>query len=337
MSMQKPFRHHEMVYKAYSNRIQWWKGETEGEKPKRCGKCWLRPYQCYCDHIATQQEALKEVLAPFASSQVEIVIFYTFVEVGRSANTAHIFQNLCPQICSSIIHCDSKEEDKLFSTIMHEKQQGIEKTCVLFPSSTSVSFSSWLPTVTTTHPTPTPLSTSSSSSSSFSCTDTPTSPAPSIPSVRLIFLDGTYSGASRLASVFTKAREHYQISLPFVHLDLEGGLRSAMAGVMYQPAKDKICTFQAMALSVKQLVPGSPLASMLLHFLDKWVQYLLLKAIKHGKTKTLMSNKDVDNCPTELHKSIMEAREREGPASSESKAKKPRTEQLDDDDDDNHL
>eukprot|EP01031_Cornospumella_fuschlensis_P040948 gene40948-49948_t len=315
-----------MVYKAYENRIQWWRGETEGEKVKRCGKCWLRPYQCYCEKLIAQQEAIGEVIGPFANSQVEVVIFYTFVEVGRSANTAHIFQNLCPEICKTIIQCDSEAEDRLFSTIMQEKVQGIEKTCILFPSSSSISFSSWIAGVYAT----------SQSSGHSSASDASSSATQSVPSVRLIFLDGTYSGANRLASMFSKAREHYDVSLPFVHLDLEGGLRSAMAGVMYQPAKDKICTFQAMALAIKQLAPGSQLAGMLLQFLDKWVEYLLLKAIKHGKTKTLMSNKDVDNLPTEQHKSIMEARERDFDA-VDNKAKKARTldkDEADDADDD---
>eukprot|EP01031_Cornospumella_fuschlensis_P040842 gene40842-49814_t len=294
-----------MVYKAYENRIQWWRGETEGEKAKRCGKCWLRPYQCYCEKLIAQQEALGEVIGPFANSQVEVVIFYTFVE------------------------CDSEAEDRLFSTIMQEKVQGIEKTCILFPSSSSISFSSWIAGVSAATSQATSSGHSSASDASSSATQT-------VPSVRLIFLDGTYSGANRLASMFSKAREHYNVSLPFVHLDLEGGLRSAMAGVMYQPAKDKICTFQAMALAIKQLAPGSQLAGMLLQFLDKWVEYLLLKAIKHGKTKTLMSNKDVDNLPTEQHKSIMEARERDFGA-VDNKAKKARTlgkDEADDADDD---
>jgi len=73
--------------------------------------------------------------------------------------------------------------------------------------------------------------------------------------VRLIMLDGTFPAASRLARFFMRCCELRGIlPPPIVKLDLENDCcKSAIAGLMYQPGRDKICTYQATVMAMQQV------------------------------------------------------------------------------------
>lgn len=292
-------KHHDMVTKTYLDRVQWWAVETSGQKAPRCPTCWLRSYQCYCQQIAQQGSAILKDMLTLQKAHVEIVMYYNVVEIGRSANTAHIFSALCPQITTTLVYGDEAGEMELFQRILDEKQMGIEKTCMLYPCSTSIGMDCWLSAVK-----------QQQQSAAVH------NPSGSIPSVRLILLDGTYPGASRVARFLAVAAGAFQLSIPCVALDLDKitGCKSAVAGVMYQPAKDKICTFQATALALQQIIvheaePGRKLTTAvigaLLADLDMWIQYLLQQRIKLGKSSSRASLKDVDNTPALYVQQIM--------------------------------
>ena len=73
--------------------------------------------------------------------------------------------------------------------------------------------------------------------------------------VRLIMLDGTFPAASRLAKYLMRCCDLRGIQpSPIVKLDLENDCcKSALAGMMYQPGRDKICTYQATVMAMQQV------------------------------------------------------------------------------------
>lgn len=73
--------------------------------------------------------------------------------------------------------------------------------------------------------------------------------------VRLIMLDGTFPAASRLAKYLVRCCDLRGIQpSPIVKLDLENDCcKSAIAGMMYQPGRDKICTYQATVMAMQQV------------------------------------------------------------------------------------
>lgn len=320
--------HHPTTLQASQAHLLWWKSQTTGYQPSRCLSCWLRSYQCHCSVLSEQQTLLQQDISILKNLSVEIVLYYNYMEIGRSANTAHIFQILCPAITKQLVLGDELAEEELFQTIAAEREAGIEKTCMLYPSSTSISLNDWLQTVKQQQQqqrrrhraAPVGQHNDDSDDSDHG-----------IPSVRLILLDGTYPGASRVARFLSKATARLAASsnstshsashsngdgysgIPCVALDLhENGLRSAVAGMMYQPAKDKICTFQAIALALQQVIvqgDGKIITTrpigLLLEYLDHWIHFLLQSAIKLGKSKDKKSLQDVDNTPSQSFQLIM--------------------------------
>ena len=62
-----------------------------------------------------------------------------------------------------------------------------------------------------------------------------------------VALDGTYGNAARQWKYLRQSLEQLdsKVPLPVVKLDLElGRCNSAVAGIMHQPGKEKICTYQ---------------------------------------------------------------------------------------------
>lgn len=282
--------HHERTTTASTELVKWWTEEVN--KRARCSRCWLRPFQCFCAELTSQYEDIREEIDQLHALEVEIVIYYNYCELGRSANTAHILEALCPQISRRVVYGNTECESKLFELIKSEKERGVSRTCVLYPCSSALSFNSWISHLKEESRLTTPCRTST------------------IPSIRLILLDGTYPGACRIAKYLEKVAPCLSIDLPCVALDLDKvtGLRSAVAGVMYQPAKDKICTFQAAVLALQQVIVHreayevstagevtTRVIGRLLSFLDRWIECLLERRIKLGKTTTKLSNKGIDN------------------------------------------
>jgi len=291
--------HHQKTKEAFLGRHEWWEQETISF---RCPKCWLRHFQCYCNYMTERKYHYDTLFGQNKTFKLEVYMYYHHLEIGRSANTAHIFDVLGESVVIPIVYGDENAEARLMETIVSEYKQGITNTCILYPNNESLLLSDWINnTVIQSFPT---QETSEPSSNNLI-----------LPPIRIILLDGTYPCASRMAKALLNMREAYLLPeevLPFVKLDLsENGLKSAVAGIMYQPAKFKICSYQAIVLAIQQIyetfhLPCSILVTDLLQDLDNWLAYIVKAKIKLTKTKPVTGIEDVvDQTPANFIQEIV--------------------------------
>ena len=134
MERQSIYPHHEEMINSYNLKINWWRTQTEVDC-SRCRICWLRLNQCYCTSILTKRNHYKSMLDDDpAACNVEVIMYYSHQEIGRSANTAHYMQAICPYICNTaIIHGDSVKEIALMDQIEQEFISQSPQTAILFP------------------------------------------------------------------------------------------------------------------------------------------------------------------------------------------------------------
>lgn len=261
--------HHETLHTSYKAKMDWWKNETDVEK-RRCKVCWLRSHQCYCD-VLNQKRSKYEAWEP--RPNINVCIYYNPIEIARTANTAHSLEATCPWICSNIVYGDLAKETALLDDIEAEYRENRPQTCIMFPSKDAKLLSEWMgarPALNSDKP------------------------------IRLVMLDGTFPGASRQAKYLMNCCAVRGIPAPLVKLDLEGdACKSAVAGVMYQPGKDKICTYQAIVMAMEQ-AKIDPLFCRSLHQdLEDWIGYILRTKVKLGKSKPRNSMKnEMDVTPT---------------------------------------
>ncbi len=98
-------------------------------------------------------------------------MYYHYLELGRSANTAHVFEALCPDITDPLIFAaENDRELQLISEIKSEFEKNEPSTVILYPTPDAMFLSDWL------------------KQRPESCKDKP---------VRLVALDGTYPCARR--------------------------------------------------------------------------------------------------------------------------------------------
>lgn len=263
--------HHESVLNCYKEKMEWWRVQTDVDK-SRCKVCWLRSHQCYCETLK-QKKATYDSWEP--KPNVNVCMYYNPVEIARSANTAHVLEATCPGIVYSIIQGDLQKEKELMDDIEREYRDNEPQTVIMFPSKDAKLLSEWMaarPTAVSDKP------------------------------VRLVMLDGTYPGATRIAKYMIKCCAVRKIPAPLVKLDLEGdSCKSAVAGMMYQPGKDKICTYQATVMAMQQAGVDPALCSSLHRDLQDWIGYILTSKVKLGKTKPRNSMKHVmDVTPDEF-------------------------------------
>ena len=83
--------HHEMNRRSCAAKMKWWQGEIE--RGFRCSICWLRHYECYCPQFTERKQHYAETTC---LQHVSVVMYYHYQELGRSANTAHVMQAVCP-------------------------------------------------------------------------------------------------------------------------------------------------------------------------------------------------------------------------------------------------
>lgn len=263
--------HHETLHISYSEKIKWWHNETDIEK-RRCKACWLRTSQCFCSVLHKKRDVY-EAWTP--KPNINVCIYYNSIEIARTANTAHSLEVTCPSICNSLVYGDLENEVKLLDDIQREYEEGQPQTCIMFPSNSAMLLSEWMQARPAT------------------CTDKP---------IRLIMLDGTFPGASRQAKYLMGCCAVRGIPAPLVKLDLEGGAcKSAVAGMMYQPGKDKICTYQAIVMAMEQAKVDPAFCNSLHRDLEDWIAYILKSKVKLGKSKPRNSMKTVmDITPTDL-------------------------------------
>lgn len=72
-------------------------------------------------------------------------MYYHYQELGRSANTAHIFEAVCPsKNFERVVFGDTEAEKKLVQDIITETINEEPVTCVLYPSKDAIFLSDWI-------------------------------------------------------------------------------------------------------------------------------------------------------------------------------------------------
>lgn len=145
--------HHPKTAEAYNVLSKYWKDKTDitedavyyshSATQNRCGKCWLRRHQCYCNIAEDRIQYYKTNFSENISN-CQIIMYYHYQEIGRSANTAHVFELICPHICSTLLYGDVEHESILFNEMRKEYELGILRTCVLYPSSDAMNIKDWI-------------------------------------------------------------------------------------------------------------------------------------------------------------------------------------------------
>lgn len=222
----------------------------------RCPRCWLRHFDCYCNEIAQRiQQYTSDIIASGIYQRVNVVMYYHYLERGRSANTAHLFEMFYKDYTEQLVFGDCEKEAALMERMKEDYDQGHASYCVLYPTSGAVSLNEWM--------------------KSKEQLNKP---------VTLIALDGTYSQALRQYKHLIKSSALHDFPLQAVKLDLgPNGCKSAIEGIMVQPQKDKICTYQAVLMALHQIGLPNPLYDSLRLELDLWLQHILKRSIRQGK------------------------------------------------------
>ncbi len=355
------YNHHEHMYTAKHEKYDvWWAQEVASGT--RCGVCWLRDYDCYCGNIPPLREKFHQDIVDVEEVleiHVEFLLYYHYLEIGRSANTAHLLQALLSALpqekyvkvvpkfvptVKQLILVDVEEESRFWEGVYQEAQKPLHErdafTSVLYPCRHSVPLSQWLNEnqILQSGYSPTSLSDITDAVKGEGCQVNRRK------TVRFVLLDGTYSTAAKIAryleqyshQVFPDASIYPTNPLAFVSLELESAsedgeasyVKSALAGIMYQPAKEKICSYQAMVIAMKDVYTAvlerqhgqsrsqeqighsskqvAALFNGLIEELHKWIAYLLKNKIKFGKpTNKRGANKEVDNTPAEYAMEII--------------------------------
>mmetsp|Transcript_19658 Transcript_19658/g.26932 ORF Transcript_19658/g.26932 Transcript_19658/m.26932 type:complete len:340 (+) Transcript_19658:280-1299(+) len=313
----------------------------ENVNGRRCKTCWLRSHDCYCEHVKQfknlcnweikKDQLIKTQNTIGISLEIDVCIYYHFMEIGRSANTAHLLEAICaskkedsfPIHCNSAIFGNSKEEEILLDQMrpiddLHGKRstEDITVACVMFPSKESITLSTYIDNL---------MDNLSNQSSNNPSEDHKIN---SKVTLRLVMLDGTYPCSRRQLKHLTKCctlpGRGYALPLVKLRLDEQKGCQSAITGVMYQPGRDKLCTYQACIMAIQQIVehihhlntihaennttnshetPLIVLSSSYQHYmtlckslldeLDNWIAFILKTKIKFGKSKPKFANKEV--------------------------------------------
>ena len=72
-------------------------------------------------------------------------MYYHYQELGRSANTAHLYEAVCPTAkFEKVVFGDTEAEVKLVQDILTETINDEPVTCVLYPSKDAILLSDWI-------------------------------------------------------------------------------------------------------------------------------------------------------------------------------------------------
>ena len=225
--------HHPTTRISYKAKIEWWQNEVDSNE--RCSKCWLRNSSecniCFCSQI--DEMAMNIPQSTSVHTPINTCIYYHYQEIGRSANTAHMFEalssstfNPSQSFSSRLMFGDIEKELELIQKLNDEQYTNTLETCILYPSTDSVPISQWV-------------------------NGRPNKTSP----INIITLDGTYPQASRQYK-YLKAtlKILYNKELPVVKLDLDPNkpTASALLGIQSQPGVHKLCSYQAMVMAMQQ-------------------------------------------------------------------------------------
>ena len=248
----------------------WKEMQSRDSVDKRCSKCWLRIYQCYCETLDKRAEAYTRPGLQVVNA--EVINYYSFKEIGRSPNTAHIMERILPYNSSSLVYGDVEAEDRLLDEMVEEHTKFQVRTCILYSSADAKVVSDWR------------IETEEYNALSGKDED---EGKQGDSRYRVVALDGTYSEARRMFAFLSARLKAKGVPVPVVKLDLgeEGFIKSAYLGLMHQPGREKICTFQAVALSFLDLGESREVCDALRADLDAWIHYLLERKIKSGKSE----------------------------------------------------
>jgi DTW domain-containing protein YfiP len=193
--------HHELALKTYFAATADWAKTSTSEH--RCGKCWLRAYNCFCDYFEARRKENEHICG------VRVVIYYHYSELGRSANTMHLFPALYPSNSETVIFGDVDAESNLIKMIIDEqlgerndRSNVRTRTCILYPTSDSIPLPEW---VAKHVPSDANIGTERPESQSIEDTENVV--------INLVVLDGTYSQAARQVCSFFISFNNYYGSL----------------------------------------------------------------------------------------------------------------------------
>lgn len=276
--------HHPTLLESCQSKLAGWEeiqhsAVRQLESQRRCGKCWLRGHQCYCGVLSERRKLFDSAPDKYAIRNTEIVIYYAFKEIGRGPNTAHIMEQLLPGCTSQVILGLPEQEKKLIDELVEEYRSHRVRTCIMYPVKEAQVISEWKDGVTTYN------SSSSEVSEGESNQLHKQQEQEREKKTRLVVLDGTYGDARRMFNYLKICLEARGVPCPVVKLDIGEGefIKSAYLGIMDQPGRDKICTFQAVIMAMRDLGELESLCSALSADLDSWVHYILDCRIKPGK------------------------------------------------------
>ena len=128
--------HHALNRDSFHGKLDWWNSELNNGH--RCRICWLRPKDCFCVNLNSMRAELASATYIDPSIRdIKVCIYYHYQELGRSANTAHLFEAISPAAnCESITFGDVENETKLIQDIVSENASGQLMTCILYPHKT---------------------------------------------------------------------------------------------------------------------------------------------------------------------------------------------------------
>lgn len=202
--------HHEKEIVSYVLKTEAWKERLASNvrNIKRCPLCWLRLYECYCKlGSPTLYSDFLFCSVKEKQFKVEVVIYYHYSELGRSPNTAHLLSLICPQlVVETLIFGDVTSESLFIKQLQKEKDLGIERTVVLYPSDEAMFIQDWLHqhAQKSTHRSDKSIDSKAEDEDGVDC-------------IRLVLLDGTYSQAVKQMKFI---EHHFYNTLPTVKLDL---------------------------------------------------------------------------------------------------------------------
>lgn len=173
--------HHEKILASRTACITDWAEKIQGN---RCPACWLRLRQCHCDYLQPRKEQYTTELLNCPAFP-EFIMYYHFRELGRSANTAHIFDAILG--CKKIVFGDLEAEEQLADEIaaeyhcMHrDGEVSSTVTIILYPSRDSKGINEWTQGRRSLFLDPTRWKSAAR------------------PRTRCVLLDGTYSDAEKI-------------------------------------------------------------------------------------------------------------------------------------------
>lgn len=299
--------HHPLTYEAsIICRNRWKEACADTSIQGRCPVCWLRRHDCYCTAIDSRRDTYTDGV-----HKCELILYYSYKELGRSPNTAHVLHTFLPYCTSTIVLGEVDKEKDMIHSIIEEYRVNKRRTVILWPNKHAMLLSEWKAMIDENRE-----DTDDGRNEDTCMADTDTGTF----KYRLIALEGTYKDATRLYKTLVNAINNIDpsVPIPVAKLDLgEEGCASAILGIMVQPNKEKICTYQACVMAMQQLGESASFCDALHNELVDWTEHLITKRVKIPKTRIKVppnaTNKELFT-PMECVAREMARRKQEGQA-----------------------